>query len=149
MASVSPSDDIKPPKFRRGKLKNGSPSGDFMKASRCGAKNRQGNPCQCPAMRGKARCRLHGGKSTGARTKAGIHRIRTVHWKHGFRSGRLLAEAKAMSEERTRELMQDNDEWLDGKDCRLPTVLGTAGSSAGKSSRPSQMSGWTSGRMGE
>ncbi len=34
-------------------------------APRCLAKNREGTPCQAPAMRGKRRCRLHGGKSTG------------------------------------------------------------------------------------
>ena len=35
-------------------------------ASRCGAKTRAGGACQCPAMRGRRRCRLHGGKSPGA-----------------------------------------------------------------------------------
>ena len=45
-------------------------------------------------MRGKWRCRLHGGKSTGARTKEGIHRIRCASWKHGLRSARLQNEAK-------------------------------------------------------
>ena len=35
-------------------------------APRCGARNRAGTPCQCPAMRDRKRCRLHGGKSTGA-----------------------------------------------------------------------------------
>ena len=35
-------------------------------APRCGARNRAGTPCQCPAMRGRNRCRLHGGRSTGA-----------------------------------------------------------------------------------
>ena len=37
-------------------------------APRCGAKNRQGRPCRCPALRGKRRCRLHGGLSTGPPT---------------------------------------------------------------------------------
>ncbi len=32
---------------------------------RCGAKNRCGMPCQSPAMP-NGRCRLHGGKATGA-----------------------------------------------------------------------------------
>ena len=32
---------------------------------RCLAKSRAGGQCQMPAMRGKKRCRLHGGKSTG------------------------------------------------------------------------------------
>lgn len=31
----------------------------------CGAKNRQGEPCQCRPM-ANGRCRIHGGKSTGA-----------------------------------------------------------------------------------
>lgn len=35
-------------------------------APRCLAKNRRGKPCQAPAMVGKRRCRLHGGKATGA-----------------------------------------------------------------------------------
>ena len=35
-------------------------------APRCGAKNRAGEPCRCPAMRGRRRCRLHGGLSPGA-----------------------------------------------------------------------------------
>ena len=35
---------------------------------RCGARTRVGGPCQCPAMRGRKRCRLHGGLSPGAPT---------------------------------------------------------------------------------
>jgi hypothetical protein len=35
-------------------------------AARCGAKTRAGTPCQRPAMRGRWRCRLHGGLSIGA-----------------------------------------------------------------------------------
>jgi hypothetical protein len=35
-------------------------------ADRCGAKTRTGGTCQCPAIRGRARCRIHGGLSTGA-----------------------------------------------------------------------------------
>ena len=35
-------------------------------APRCGAKTRAGGQCQCPAIRGRKRCRLHGGQSTGA-----------------------------------------------------------------------------------
>ena len=35
-------------------------------APRCGAKTRAGGACQCPAMRGRKRCRLHGGLSPGA-----------------------------------------------------------------------------------
>ena len=46
-------------------------------------------------MQGKRRCRLHGGKSTGPKTMAGIHRIREAHWKDGSRSVRLQAELHA------------------------------------------------------
>jgi hypothetical protein len=37
-------------------------------ALRCGAKTRAGGACQCPAIRGRNRCRLHGGRSPGAPT---------------------------------------------------------------------------------
>ncbi|MGY8704602.1 HGGxSTG domain-containing protein [Bradyrhizobium sp. 18BD] len=35
-------------------------------APRCGAQSRAGTPCQCPAVRGRTRCRIHGGLSPGA-----------------------------------------------------------------------------------
>jgi glucans biosynthesis protein len=35
-------------------------------APRCGAKTRGGGAYQCPAIRTRNRCRLHGGRSTGA-----------------------------------------------------------------------------------
>lgn len=38
----------------------------FNNASRCGAKTRSGLPCKSPAIAGKRRCRMHGGKGSGA-----------------------------------------------------------------------------------
>jgi uncharacterized protein YgbK (DUF1537 family) len=35
-------------------------------APRCGARTRQGSPCQSPAVRGRQRCRMHGGTNVGA-----------------------------------------------------------------------------------
>lgn len=35
-------------------------------APRCGAKTRMGTPCRSPAVKGKHRCRMHGGTSPGA-----------------------------------------------------------------------------------
>ena len=35
-------------------------------AARCGAKTRAVGACQCPAIRDRKRCRLHGGRSPGA-----------------------------------------------------------------------------------
>ena len=71
-----------PHEKRPGTLRNGNPSGDFSKAARCGAKNRRGGPCKCPAML-NGRCRLHGGLSTGPKTVEGIERIRRAVTKHG------------------------------------------------------------------
>src|SRR5215813_6348926 len=42
---------------------------------RCGARNRQGRPCAVRVEPGKARCRFHGGLSTGPRTAEGKARI--------------------------------------------------------------------------
>jgi hypothetical protein len=70
-------------------------------------------------MRGKARCRLHGGKSTGAKTKAGIQRIRAASWKDGSRSTRLRAEANIQAEEKYREMMGDI---LDAYDAETPLI---------------------------
>ena len=80
-----------PHERRHGWLKNGNPPGDFTTAQRCGAKNRRGTPCQCPAMP-NGRCRLHGGLSTGPKTPAGVERIRQAVTKHGRYSHAVEAE---------------------------------------------------------
>jgi len=49
-------------------------------AARCGAKTRAGSPCQCPAMRARKRCRIHGGLSTGAPRGDGNGRYTEGHW---------------------------------------------------------------------
>ena len=58
-------------------------------APRCGAKTRKGTPCEAPAITGKARCRMHGGKASGApegnrnAVKNGLHtREEREHRKH-------------------------------------------------------------------
>jgi hypothetical protein len=38
------------------------------------------------AIRGKRRCRLHGGRSTGARTLKGIEQCRRANLRHGLYS---------------------------------------------------------------
>jgi hypothetical protein len=92
--------------MKRGWLKNGNLSGDLSMAARCGAKNRRGLPCQCPAM-SNGRCRLHGGKSTGPRTADGIERIRRAVTK----DGRYTKAARA-EHERYRELLNNCREVL-------------------------------------
>jgi hypothetical protein len=67
-----------------GWLRNGNPPGRLADAPRCGAKSRRtGLPCRAPACRGKRRCRMHGGKSTGPKTAAGLERSKRARWKHG------------------------------------------------------------------
>jgi len=41
-------------------------TGRLNTAPRCGAKTRKGGPCRAPAIHGKARCRMHGGRGSGA-----------------------------------------------------------------------------------
>jgi len=60
---------------------------------RCCAKTRKGTACQKPPIKGKTRCRLHGGLSTGPRTVEGKARIVAAHWKHERRS-RAFTEAR-------------------------------------------------------
>src|SRR5438094_7695952 len=82
----------------RGWLNNRNPPGDWARAPRCRAKTCQQTDCRCPAMRNRARCRLHGGKSTGPRTPEGLERSRRANWKHGHYS------REARAEEQTPEL---------------------------------------------
>ena len=56
----------------------------------CQARNRAGNPCRCPAMKGKSRCKLHGGKSTGAPRGE-----RNGNWKHGGEANEAVALRRA------------------------------------------------------
>ncbi len=59
----------------------------------CGAKTRRGGRCgQHPMANG--RCYLHGGKSTGPRTREGLERMRAANTRHGWRGedGRRLRD---------------------------------------------------------
>ena len=68
--------DPAPPKKTRG-------NPNLALAPRCGARTRAGCPCRSPAVRGKQRCRMHGGRSTGPRTAEGLARLRAAHTTHG------------------------------------------------------------------
>ncbi|WP_283845385.1 HGGxSTG domain-containing protein [Bradyrhizobium cenepequi] len=61
-----------------------------LRAARgCGAGNRAGQPCQCPAIRGRMRCRLHGGLSPGA-PKGGAN----GKYKDGYFTAEAIAERR-------------------------------------------------------
>lgn len=50
--------------------------------------------CRRPPIKGKKRCRLHGGLSTGPKTAEGKARIAATHWKHGRRSKKFVEMRK-------------------------------------------------------
>lgn len=57
---------------------------------RCGARTRKGTPCQAPAM-ANGRCRMHGGKSTGA------PKGNKNAWKHGYYSLEAISERRQLN----------------------------------------------------
>lgn len=69
------------------------------KVTLCGAKARRRNglPCRQPAMK-NGRCRMHGGKCTGPKTKEGKHRSAQANLKHGLYTKASTAEKKRMQE---------------------------------------------------
>ncbi|MGC1181488.1 hypothetical protein [Legionella sp.] len=71
----------------------------FESAPRCGArtKGNYGKPCCCPAVKGKARCRVHGG---ARRSGAPLYNLNAL--KHGETTG----EAKALRKEIRREIVR-------------------------------------------
>lgn len=88
---------------------------------RCGAKTRAGTPCRRAAVSGRARCPLHGGRSTGPRTEAGRAKIAALHTKHGRLTKQERAEAKRRAAEGRRiraelcdlEALAISQGWLD------------------------------------
>lgn len=64
-------------------LKNGNKPFDLRNCKLCLAKKRKtGELCRAKAM-ANGRCRIHGGLSTGAKTKEGIERRNKANYKHG------------------------------------------------------------------
>jgi hypothetical protein len=58
--------------------------GGRIRCRQCSAKSkRTGVQCRAPAIKGKTKCKTHGGKSTGPRTPEGKARIAAAHQVHG------------------------------------------------------------------
>jgi hypothetical protein len=71
-------------------MSNHAPNTGPMRASpRCGAKTRTGRSCRSPAVRGKRRCRMHGG-APGSGAPGGNHNAR----RHGLFTGEAIAQRK-------------------------------------------------------
>jgi hypothetical protein len=72
-------------------------AGGKIACKRCTAKSkRSGEQCKKPAMRGKAVCDFHGGRSTGPKTQAGKDRHRAAVTKTGAYT-KQAAEDRASS----------------------------------------------------
>lgn len=63
--------------------------------NQCKAKSkRSGARCRAPAVKGKSVCRMHGGKSTGPRTKEGLLRLGRAKLTHGTQTRQVRLEHK-------------------------------------------------------
>jgi len=72
---------------------------NLAKAPRCGAKTRSGQPCRQAAVRGRTRCRMHG----GAKGSGGPRGHRNGNFKHGLWTRETL-EMRRTTRERVREI---------------------------------------------
>jgi len=81
---------------------------------RCGAKTRRGTPCQCPAKQPVGRCRLHGGASTGPRTKDGLKRLKEARTTHGkfTKAKRIEAKHRAEVGRKVRAELKEIEAWF-------------------------------------
>ena len=61
-------------------------------AARCGARNRHGTPCRSPAVKGRARCRFHGG-AEGIGGQPGNRNA----WKHGRYTAGAIARRREVA----------------------------------------------------
>lgn len=79
---------------------------NIKNVKKCLARTRKDGLCQSPAMKNN-RCRMHGGKSTGAKTTAGLERIRKANSKSGFYTKEAMSDRQSFS-----EIMRKNKEFL-------------------------------------
>ena len=94
----------RPPRPARGTAPRPTPDpAPLATAPRCGARTRAGTPCRGPRVRGKRRCRMHGG-AKGSGAPLGNQNA----FKHGMYSGDTRA-----FERKLRTMFKDNQEFLD------------------------------------
>ena len=64
-------------------------TGPMLASPRCGARTRSGEPCRSPAVRGRQRCRMHGGAPGSGAPKANQNAR-----KHGLFTGDAIEERR-------------------------------------------------------
>lgn len=65
----------------------------MRESPRCGARTRRGTPCEAPAVRGKARCRMHGGARGSGAPPGNRNAL-----KHGNYTREAIAERRQLRE---------------------------------------------------
>ena len=75
----------------------------MMASARCGAKTRRGTPCKSPAVRGKKRCRMHGGAKGSGAPKGNRNAV-----KHGYYTEKAVEERNKI-----KTLIRDATDFLD------------------------------------
>ena len=66
-------------------------TGPMRESPRCGARTRSGTACQAPAVRAKARCRMHGGARGSGAPRGNLNAL-----KHGNYTKAALEERRAL-----------------------------------------------------
>lgn len=77
-------------------------TGPMLASQRCGARTRSGRPCKSPSVRGKRRCRMHGGASGSGAPRGNKNAL-----KSGLYTREAIVERKAVRDllRQSRELM--------------------------------------------
>ncbi|MDA9967207.1 hypothetical protein N9D70_01250 [bacterium] len=88
--------------------------GPNWQGQRCEARTRRGTLCQRPGTKRNGRCKLHGGASTGPRTKDGLKRLTEARTTHGKFTKKKRAEAKCRAEQgrQMRAELADLEAWF-------------------------------------
>jgi len=91
---------------------------------RCNAKSkRTGERCKAPSVRGKSKCRTHGGASTGPRTAEGRARCAAAKRTHGTDSRAMRTERRVtLAELQEIEALAFNLGMMIGSKTRGPKV---------------------------
>lgn len=79
-------------------------TGPMLASPRCGARTRAGGSCRAPAVRGKRRCRMHGGAPGSGAQKGN----QSARW-HGLFTGEAIAGRKQIRDllGEARKLLQE------------------------------------------
>ena len=77
-------------------------TGAMQTSPRCGARTRNGETCRAPALRGKARCRMHGGAWGSGAPDGNGNAV-----KHGYYTGQTKNERRQI-----RDLLRETQKLL-------------------------------------